>query len=179
LAAKTNGITEAFTLGGSGAKTFLIARQNGITEVFSTGGSRATLVAKTNGIVGPRVAGGPWAKLVARQNAIVTPLSTGGSRATLAAKTNGIVSGRVIGGPQVRVIARSGGIVTARSLGGPKNLPGAQTQTTAVRLSLVARQIPTSRTLHKIVVRDRKTNAAHVGTIKAEIWEGGVQRVAT
>lgn len=51
-------------------------------------------------------------------------------------------------------------------------------QTGVARLSLEPGSEPTSRTNHAIVVRARKTNAAHVGTIRVRLYEGATPRSA-
>jgi hypothetical protein len=54
---------------------------------------------------------------------------------------------------------------------------GATTTGTA-RVSLASGSIPATRTEHKIVLRARKTDAAHVGSLKAQLYEGATARSA-
>jgi hypothetical protein len=52
------------------------------------------------------------------------------------------------------------------------------TQTSAAEISLATAPVPETRTQHKLVVRARKTNAAHAGTLRLRLYEGATARSA-
>ncbi len=52
----------------------------------------------------------------------------------------------------------------------------ATTQTGIAQISLAAGQPPANRTGHSFIVRARKTNAAHTGTVRATLYEGVTTR---
>jgi hypothetical protein len=52
------------------------------------------------------------------------------------------------------------------------------TSTGTAQISLAAAQVPATRTNHVLTVRARKTNAAHTGTLRAQLYEGTTARSA-
>ena len=52
-------------------------------------------------------------------------------------------------------------------------------QTSIARISLASASVPATRTGHTIMVRARKTNAAHTAKINVALYEGGTQRGLT